>query len=466
MARLVPSEYLVGFALVTALFALWGFAHDVTNPMVSAFHTVLSLDNTQSALVQTAFYSGYCVMAIPAALVIKRFTYKVGILIGLVLYSIGCLLFIPAASQAPSQPDQTTTVFATFLLAYFVMTCGMSFLETTANPYILSMGSEETATSRLNTAQAFNPVGSLCGMFVARTFVLGGLDQASESDRQAFFDKDPSLYRSVTEKDLRLIRTPYAILGVVIAVIFVGFLCAKLPQTEGQDKSLDLCGTVTRIARRPLYVKGVLAQLFNVSAQICCWTFIIQYGEDELGLSKASAESFNIVAMVLFVTNRFVCTYLLRFVSAGALLAVAGVLGALLCLGAMLLPHYLGLVSLIAVSACLSPMFPTIYGIALEGLGDDAKLASAGLIMAIGGGAILPPVQGAVIDAVNVRVSFVVPLVCFLLVAAFGLDVLRSKRAVGEKGVEEICTTQGPQQEPEEVGREHAENDVVQQEVV
>merc|ERR1711972_348528 len=158
---------------------------------------------------QTAFYSGYCFMAIPAALVIKRFTYKIGVLIGLMLYSLGCLLFIPAACQVPSGPEETGSVFAVFLLAYFVMTCGLSFLETTANPYILSMGPEETATPRLNTAQAFNPLGSLCGMFVAKTFVLGGLNKATDSDREGFFQADPAKYRSITEEDLGIVRTPY-----------------------------------------------------------------------------------------------------------------------------------------------------------------------------------------------------------------------------------------------------------------
>jgi len=184
------------------------------------------------------------------------------------------------------------------------------------------------------------------------------------------------------------------------------------------------------------YVKAVFAQMFNVGAQICCWTFIIQFGELELGCDKSTAEGYNIIAMVIFVSNRFVCTYLLKFFNAGPLLGVAGVSGALLCFGTIMLPRYLALASLIAASACISPMFPTIYGIALEGLGDDAKLASAGLIMAIGGGAILPPMQGWIIDRFNIRASFAVPLVCFLFVAAFGFDTMCRQRAGSDRSKE------------------------------
>lgn len=425
-AAVVPPEYLTGFVLVTSLFALWGFANDVSNPMVSAFRTILLLTNTESALVQTAFYGGYCFMSIPAALVIKRFTYKTGILIGLLLYSLGCLLFIPAAAQVPTE-EGSIAVFSIFLLAYFVMTCGLSFLETSANPYILSMGPEQTATPRLNLAQAFNPLGSLCGMSVARTFVLSGLNIATEEERERLLREDFEEYRRITEADLGLIRTPYAILGIIVAVVFCGFLCARLPQTEGGDKAVDFCGTVGRITAIPYYVKGVVTQSFYVGAQICCWTFIIQYGEMELSLTKGEAQNYNIIAMIIFVGSRFACTYLLRFVSSGCLLAVLGVAGAALCLGAVVLPGVAGLWSLVLVSACLSLMFPTIYGIALDSLGDDAKLASAGLILAIGGGAIFPAIQARIIDTGSVRASFSVPLVCLAVVAIYGIDTVRTQ---------------------------------------
>jgi FHS family L-fucose permease-like MFS transporter len=422
---LLPRNFIIPFILVTTLFSLWGFANDITNPMVAAFKNVLLLSHFESSLVQAAFYGGYCVMAIPAALFIRRFTYKSGILAGLVLYALGCLLFIPAGNARD---------FSFFLAAYFIMTSGLAFLETTANPYILSMGPEETAARRLNFAQAFNPVGSLMGMFVAKDFILGRLDPADETARRAMAESAPEAFQKIQIADLAVIVGPYAILGGVVLLAMVAFALAKLPDsTSTESRESTVGASLGRLLRTPDYVWGVVAQAFYVGAQIMVWTFIIQYAVNEIGLSAQTAQGWNIVAMVIFVSSRFVCTYLLKFFNPGLLLTFLAIAGGALVMGAIFLKGMPGLYSLVGVSACMSLMFPTIYGIALSGLGDDAKLGSAGLIFAIGGGCLMPPLQALIMDGSAwgpisaTRASFLLPFICFVVIAAYGFTVARRK---------------------------------------
>jgi len=316
---LLPRNFIIPFILVTTLFSLWGFANDITNPMVAAFKNVLLLSHFESSLVQAAFYGGYCVMAIPAALFIRRFTYKSGILAGLVLYAVGCLLFIPAGNARD---------FSFFLAAYFIMTSGLAFLETTANPYILSMGPEETAARRLNFAQAFNPVGSLMGMFVAKDFILGRLDPADETARRAMAESAPEAFQKIQIADLAVIVGPYAILGGIVLLAMVAFALAKLPDsTSTESRETSVGSSLGRLLRTPDYVWGVVAQAFYVGAQIMVWTFIIQYAVNEIGLSAQTAQGWNIVAMVIFVSSRFVCTYLLKFFNPGLLLTFLAIAG-------------------------------------------------------------------------------------------------------------------------------------------
>ncbi|MDR2840774.1 MAG: L-fucose:H+ symporter permease [Paludibacter sp.] len=429
-------NYLVPFILVTSLFALWGFANDITNPMVAAFKNVLLLSNFESSLVQFAFYGGYCLMAIPAALFIRRFDYKKGILLGLFLYAAGCLLFIPAGNAM---------AFWAFLFAYFIMTCGLSFLETTANPFILSLGSQNTATRRLNLSQAFNPMGSIVGMFIAQNLILAKLDSATEAERLLLRDTNPEALNHIARADLGVISTPYLILGVVVFAFFLMFLFARLPKvaTDTGNK-ISIKTTLKILFGNKIYLWSVLAQAFYVGAQIMVWTFIIQYAEHELGMPKSVAQGYNIVAMAIFVGSRFICTFLLKFIKPAQLLAVLAAVAATFVLGTIFLPNaqfvagqyvgaYWGLYCLMAISACMSLMFPTIYGIALKDMGDEAKLASAGLILAIGGGAILPPIQGWLIDRATwfgsalspVRFSFILPLICFVVIALYSRSVIK-----------------------------------------
>ncbi|MDR2472691.1 MAG: L-fucose:H+ symporter permease [Tannerella sp.] len=414
-------NYIFPFILVTSLFALWGFANDITNPMVAAFKNILLISNFESSLVQFAFYGGYCFMAIPAALFIRKFNYKQGILVGLGLYSVGCLLFIPAGNAM---------AFWAFLIAYFVMTCGLSFLETTSNPYILSLGPDESSTRRLNFSQAFNPIGSLTGMLIAKEFILARLNPATEAGRR---EMTQAALREVQQQDLNTVSGPYLMLGLVVLGFFIVFLISRLPKIVSDDAGKYSIGqTVRNLLQNKRYVWSVVAQTFYVGVQIMVWTFIIQYAEHELGMPKATAQGFNMVAMVIFVSSRFICTFLLKYFKPSILLMTLAVAGGLFVLGAIFLPNgkyvegqyfadYWGLYCIVLVSACMSLMFPTIYGIALKGMGDEAKLASAGLILAIGGGCIMPPAQGWLIDVANVRISFVLPFICFAVIAYYAM---------------------------------------------
>lgn len=414
-------SYVVPFILITSCFALWGFANDITNPMVKAFSKIFRMSVTEGALVQVAFYGGYFAMAFPAAIFIRRFSYKAGVLLGLGLYAAGALLFLPAKETGDYYP---------FLIAYFVLTCGLSVLETSCNPYILAMGSEQTATRRLNLAQAFNPVGSLMGMFVAMNFIQSQLHHADTAARAAM---DDTAFNAVKEHDLSILIAPYLVIGLVVIAMLLIIRFAKIPKCGDPSRKINFFSSVRRIFKIKRYREGVVAQFFYIGAQIMCWTFIIQYGTRVFvgqGMSEKAAEvlsqQFNIIAMVIFCCSRFICTILLKYFNPGVLLRTLAVVAAVLTVGVIFIQGVIGLYCLVAVSACMSLMFPTIYGIALEGLGEDAKFGAAGLIMAILGGSVLPPLQAAIIDQGTllgmpaVNVSFILPFICFIVVMIYG----------------------------------------------
>ena len=443
--KLLTRDMVLPFVLVAMLFPLWGFANDVTNPLVRAFKDIFLISNTQSSLVQFAFYLGYGIMAIPGAIFIRSYSYKSGILLGLGLYAIGAALFIPASISQE---------FYYFLAAWWVMTCGLAFLEVTANPYILSMGHPDTATRRLNLAQAFNPIGSVTGMFIASSVILNQLQiEAFRNEQrlahpeyddmlpsvvdghltQALSDfaiNEPVAHQAMQAADLVTVRGPYVAIAVIVTVLFFVYLFSNLPKTMTHDHPLtmrELKDTFSRLIRNSRYLEGVVAQAFYVGAQIMCWTFVIHYGMTAIGLTAAEAQGYNIIAMLIFLSSRFICTFLLGFVRPGQLLLLLASGAIVLTLGAIFLQGFAGLYCLIGISACMSLMYPTIYGIALKGMGDDASLASAGLVMAIVGGALMPPLQGAMIDAgsiiadiPSVKTSFLLPLICFVVIAIFG----------------------------------------------
>ena len=428
--KLVEKKYLATFVIVTTLFALWGFANDITNPMVAAFQTVMELSVAKASMIQFAFYGGYATMAIPAALFIRRYNYKSGILLGLGLYATGAFLFIPAAEYQN---------FTFFCFSLYILTFGLAFLETTANPFILSLGSKETSTRRLNLAQAFNPVGSLSGMAVASLIVLPALwsDRRNEAGEIIFGTLSESEKAGIRLHDLAIIRDPYVALGIVVLIVFLIVALKKMPAIAGtgeQGASAPASHSLRRLWHNRHYCEGVLAQMFYVAAQIMVWTFIIQYA-DRLGINKATAQNYNIFAMSLALCGRFVATGLMRRVNPRRLLMIFGIGASLCTLGTIFIDGIAGLYCLVAISAFMSLMFPTIYGIALEDVdAQDTALGAAFLVMAIVGGALMPPLQGAVIDLGTilnhpaVNVSFALPLICFLVVTRYGYISLKTKR--------------------------------------
>ena len=418
--KLVEKKYLLPFVVITVLFALWGFANDITNPMVAAFQTLMELPAAKASLIQFAFYGGYATMAIPAALFIRKYSYKRGILLGLALYAIGAFLFIPAAARQS---------FTFFCFSLYILTFGLAFLETTANPFILSLGSKENATRRLNLAQAFNPVGSLTGMAVASMVVLPNLisDKRDAAGNILFPALSEAEKADIRLHDLAIIRDPYVILGIVVLVMFIIIAMVKVPATSSNTQQNSFRTTMRNLWHNKIYREGVIAQMFYVAAQIMVWTFIIQYA-DNLGISKATAQNYNIVAMCLFLTGRFVSTFLMKYMDGRKLLTIFGIGAALCSLGAILIVGKAGLFCLVGISLFMSLMFPTIYGTALENVSlGDASLGAAFLVMAIVGGALMPPLQGAIIDQGTilghpaVNVSYALPLLCFVIVTIYGL---------------------------------------------
>lgn len=444
--KLVEKKYLVPFIAITTLFALWGFANDITNPMVAAFQTLMELPAAKASLIQFAFYGGYATMAIPAALFIRKYSYKSGILLGLALYAIGAFLFIPAAAQQS---------FTFFCFSLYILTFGLAFLETTANPFILSLGDKENATRRLNLAQAFNPMGSLAGMAVASMVVLPNLlsDKRDAAGNIIFSTLSEAEKADIRLHDLAVIRDPYVALGLVVLVMLIIIALVKVPTTKSNLTTTDLtdrtdnsdeknpsnpCNpwstkkTLQRLWKNKVYREGVITQVFYVAAQIMVWTFIIQYA-DNLGISKATAQNYNIIAMCLFLCGRFISTFLMKYIDGRKLLTIFGICAAICSLGAILIVGKLGLYCLIGISLFMSLMFPTIYGTALEKVSlEDASLGAAFLVMAIVGGALMPPLQGMIIDCGTVfghpavNMSYVLPLICFIVVAIYGF---RSRKA-------------------------------------
>ncbi|MBR3884203.1 MAG: L-fucose:H+ symporter permease [Bacteroidaceae bacterium] len=427
-AKLIEKKYLLPFILITSLFALWGFANDITNPMVAAFQTLMELPAAEASLVQFAFYGGYATMAVPAALFIRKYSYKSGVLLGLLLYAIGAFMFIPAAEYQK---------FSYFCISLYVLTFGLAFLETTANPMIMSFGSKETATRRLNLAQAFNPMGSLSGMAVASLIVLPSLisDKRDTAGEIIYHGLSAVEKAEIRLHDLAVIRDPYVAIGLLVLVVFVVIACTKIP-VENKNEQINVADSLRRLWKNKIYCGGVMAQVCYVAAQIMVWTFIIQYA-DNLGINKATAQNYNILAMSMFLCSRFICTLLMRYFNSRTLLLWFGIGAVVASAGTIFIVGMPGLYCLIAISFFMSLMFPTIYGIALENVErEDTTLGAAFLVMAIVGGALMPPLQGHIIDqgviaglpAVNV--SFILPLICFFVVALYGfVSKQRSKVA-------------------------------------
>jgi FHS family L-fucose permease-like MFS transporter len=419
----VYRNMIVLFAVVVACFTAWGIAADMTAPMVAAFKRIFTMSTFQASLVQFSYYGAYFTLALPAAAINQRFGYKVGVLTGLGLAAIGALAFYPASKIME---------YNVFLLALFALAAGLSILETSANPFVISMGPEGNATRRLNFAQAFNPVGTNIGVFLAATLVLPKLH--TPVDRGAISREQ---LRVIQAGELRAVMVPYIGLAIVLLLIWVAIAIQKAPAMREEFPSASGTeGQGGAIARRLLgnarYRFGVIAQFFNIAAQVCTWTFTIHYVQQALGGSLQLGGYVLQISLIIFLFSRFLMTWLMGHIRATLLLAILGGLAVLLCVYAMFSPNLTGVIAVASLSFCLSLMFPTIYGVALRGLGPATKFGAAGLVMAIVGGALMPLVQGKLIDATSPAFSFIVPALCYAVVMAYGIFDLRARQPVQE----------------------------------
>lgn len=405
----IPKKILWPFILLTSCFAWWGLANNMTDTLLAAFKKIMSMTDARTAWIQMAFYGSYFCWALPAAIYIKKFTYKSGVLLGLGLFAVGALLFYPAS---------LTMNYFHFLIALYILAGGLSILETSSNPYIFAMGPEETGTRRLNFSQSFNPIGSMIGILLSKLFILSHLNPASAAERAAMA---PAELQRIQAQELNAVMGPYV--AVAFLLILIWILIAvnkKMPKSSDVGGPLNLGPTFRRLIRNRHYVWGVVAQFFYVGAQIGVWSFTIRYVMKELNLNEADASGYYLASLVLFGGSRFICTWLMKFMKPSTLLTTLAVTA----IGSTLLVIFaggiVGVYALIFISACMSLMFPTIFGLAVRGLGEDTKLGGSGLIMAILGGAVLTQLQGWVSDTTgSISQAYWVPLVCFLVITYY-----------------------------------------------
>ena len=415
------------FVVIIGCFTAWGIAADLTTPMVAGFKHIFEMSTFQASLVQLAYFGAYFLLALPAAFINERFGYKVGLLVGLGLAAAGSFGFFPASK---------ILTYEAFLVALFLLAAGCSILETSANPYVMSLGPEESATRRLNFAQAFNPLGTNIGVLLAALLILPKLEAPVD-----LASATPDEVRLIRAAQLTAVMGPYVGLGLLLVALCLVIAIRKAPKIveEFPDAGDSGPGAMFKILisnRR--YVFGVIAQFFNVAAQVCTWTYLIQYVQQAIGGSLQLGGLLLQASLIVFLLSRFLMTWVIGRIRATKVMAALGLLAILLCLYAMFVPNITGVIALVAVSFCLSLMFPTIYGVALTGLGPATKFGAAGLVMAIVGGAIMPLVQGGLLDATSPALSFIVPAACFAVVTAYAIFDLRApaQRSVAQSAAE------------------------------
>ncbi|MCP4726320.1 MAG: L-fucose:H+ symporter permease [bacterium] len=407
--KLIPRKVLWPFILLTSCFAWWGLANNMTDTLLAAFKKIMSMSDFQTSWIQIAFYGSYFCLALPAAIFIKKFSYKSGVLLGLGLFIAGALLFYPASH---------TMNYFHFLAALYILAGGLSILETAANPYIIAMGPEETGTRRLNLAQSFNPIGSILGVLLSKMFILSQLNEASAEDRAALGAEQ---LQQIQSQELAAVMGPYVSVALFLMVLWFIMAKMKMPRASDAGSSLELGSTFKRLIRNRNYVWGVVAQFFYVGAQIGVWSFTIRYVMQELGINEEQASTYYLAALILFTGSRFLCTWLMRFMTPGKLLSLLSVTAMAFTLIVVFGGGYTGVYALVGISGCMSLMFPTIFGLAVKGLGEDTKIGGSGLIMAILGGAVLTAVQGQVSDLTgSINLAYFIPLFCFVVIAYYG----------------------------------------------
>ena len=389
---------------------------------LSVVPKIFMIKAVDSSLVQVAFYGAYAVLALPAAFIIKRYSYRMGVLVGLGFYMIGAFGYIPAAILQS---------YNLFLVSIFILAGGLSVLETTCNPFVLSLGDESTSVRRLNFAQAFNPLGSMAGLFLAKYVILAHLNPASLDDRLAM---STEALTAVRDAELFWVCVPYVGLILIAFIIWMFFYRSTLSDRDAGD-SMSVGEAIRRLLARPRYAFGVVSQFFYVGVQIAVWTWTIKYVMTNMNLIEAEAANYYIYSIFLFIGCRWICTWLMKYIVPAKMMAVFALGGILCCLGTIYLPIETSIYCLVGISGCMSLMFPTIYGIALRGLGPEVKFGAAGLIMAILGGAIITPMMGALVDGgtlsglvsgftpevAAIRTAFYLPVLCFAVVLLYSL---------------------------------------------
>jgi len=473
----IPPGILWPFILLTSMFAFWGLANNMTDTLLAAFKRIMSMSDAKTAWIQVVSYLlGYGLMAIPAAMFIKRYTYKSGVLLGLGMFIAGGLLFYPAIFVESYNISflgigSADLCYLTFLLAIWILFGGLSVLETACNPYICALGPPETQTRRLNFAQSFNPLGSIIGIVLAQAFILSQLTSLNEEERAAM---DSAELSAVRAPELFAVASPYVGVAVVLVIVWLMIFFTKMPPLAETDKRIDLFGTWGRLLKNYNYVWGVIAQFFYVGAQIACWSYVIRYSMVTLNLEELArqceasgnfaplhniepiAAGFNwlmgilgfhflipttaegagniyyLVSIICFIASRFICTWLMKYIKPHIMLASLAVFATLFCIGAVYIPGAGGVYSLICISACMSLMFPTIFGLGVNGLGEDTKMGGAGMVMAIAGAALLTQIQGYVSDKIGIHNAYWVPGLAFLVIAYYGAVVCRNDKRINE----------------------------------
>ena len=392
----------------------WGLANNLTDPLVKVFKAVFGeLSTFQASLMQFAFYFGYFCMAIPGAVIARKFSYKTGVLVGLGLYISGCLLLYPSTLLQE---------FIFFCLSYYILACGLGILETNANPYILSLGSRKTATRRLNLAQSFNPIGSVGGIFLCQIMVMS---QMPVDDGGKII-----VAAGQIQEILSIVILPYLSIAAILVVVWLLIALVKMPKIKDSGSETNIIKQLGELLKKKNYRFAVIALFFYVGAQISVWTYTNFYIPDQLSVTPEKTLQYHMGALILFGVFRWIFTALMKRFADHSLLLFASTAAAICTLNVIFVGGMVGVISLIGISAFMSLMFPTIFGMGCKGLNDDKmKVGSSGLIMAILGGALITPLQGAIIDVSGVSLSYLIPLVCFVVVAAYALHSKRTTAA-------------------------------------
>ena len=467
---LIPKNVIFPFILLTTLFFAWAVPNNLTDTMLAAFKRIMSLSDSKTAWIQIACYLvGYGFFAIPGALFIKKYTYKAGVMLGLGLYATGAFLFYPAMLTSATNVELS---FFVYLTAIIILFAGLSVLETSTNSYVLVFGDEKTATQRLNLAQSFNPFGAITGVVISQIFVLSQLSSLSANERAVMPAAELAIVQGT---ELNAVTMTYLAMGAVMVGLLLLIYFTKMPKLKEDDKNLDFIGTFKRLGKNKNYVSAIAAQFFYVGAQIAVWSFTIRYVMAELNLDGVIAKlgdnptsdqiivalrnvepiaagfyniienvgldgmlprtaeqagaTYYILSLLAFVFGRFFSTFLMKFVKPKVLLVVYSLIASLLTLVVIYADGFTGVYALVGISAAMSLMFPTIYGLGISGLGKDTKIGGSGMVMAIAGAAFLTQIQGMVSDSMgSIKLAFWVPAIAFLFIAAYGIYTIKLQK--------------------------------------